>query len=219
MAARRRPALARPDRDELLPRPQPTGRRARRSSSTRAATRPRSGSRSPRSGATLRRDPAHARPLRPHRRRSPTSPRERARRSSCPRASWTSSRAARTTSTPPGISIAAVRRPSDAARGRRDASRLAGISFEVRPVPGHSPGAPRLLRRRRASSPATSSSPARSAAPTSRSATGTTLLELDPLARRRLSAGDGRLLRATARRRRSAPSSRATRSSPSSRAS
>ena len=50
---------------------------------------------------------------------------------------------------------------------------VAGISFECVCDPGPLAGAPRLLRRRRASSAATCSSPARSAASTCRAPTGT----------------------------------------------
>ena len=144
---RRRPLRARPDRDELLRRPGRAAARPRRSSSIPAPT--------PAAAARARADRARAAPAILSRTAtgttsaaSPTWPRRPARPSTWPTTS-AGARASRDDFTPPGVAIRAVRRRTSCSQGD-ETLELAGISFETLRVPGHSPGAPRLLRGRRA---------------------------------------------------------------------
>ena len=186
----------------------------RRSSSTRAATPPRSGCAS--------RRPAHGAPRSSSRTAtsttssaSPTSPRARARRCTLPagRASW-SSRSPGAVHAGLGLTVRAYE--------RRDAALAGGETVEVGRDrvrgdrgPGPLAGSPRLPRRRRTCSPATCSSPARSVAPIFPARDWETLIasigrSLDRFPPETVVyPGHGPT-------RRSAPSSRGTRSSPSS---
>ena len=153
-------------------------------------------------GARVRRDPDHARPLGPpRRRRRPRRGHRRARLHGRGRA-----RAAREparTSSRPGVGSRARTPPTSLARGRRDARARRASASRRSASPATRP-ATSPTTRTAASSPATCSSPARSAAPTCPGADWDTLVESIRDAHRALPARDGRLLRATARRRRSA---------------
>ena len=159
----------------------------------------------------LRRDPAHAQPLRPLRRARRAGRVDRRARSGCPRASSTSSAGPRRFF--PGYPTRAYTGDATLLSGGETVD-AAGISFQVRHVPGHSPGPPLLLRRRGALLRRRSLLRLASGGSTCPSATGRRCSRRSARSRTptrpRRSSSPG-----TARRRRSATSSRATRSSPS----
>ena len=211
-ASRRRPARARADRDEHVPRPVvPRGDRGGRGRPERRCRR-RSGEALAARRCALRGDPRHARPLRP--RRQPRRPRRadrragvRARRRAGP------DRGARPPSRRPG-SPCAPRTPDVWLDGGETVD-AAGISFAVTLVPGHSPGHLAYFADGDLFSGDVlfAGSVGRTDLP---GGDWDTLQASIALAPRRVSARRPSSTRATARRRRSEPSSRATRSSPTS---
>ena len=152
---RRRPARARADRDELLPRPRRRGGAGGGRRRPERHPRPRSASSSPRAAHAASRSSSRTATSTTSS-ASPTSPRGPARPSTRRRAS------ARCSRIPP----ASRRRASplractpDVLLEGGETLELAGITFDVRRRPGPLAGAPRLRDRRRRCSPATCSSP------------------------------------------------------------